>query len=86
MADTYLQYHSTKQSNTRTDPLADILNNINKIPTAYTTVQTPSSNNISGQYNEQPSSSKKEEAKDKEQYNSKVDNNHKQGNTSVPRE
>ena len=59
MTDTYLQYHATKQSNTRTDPLLDILNNINKNPTAYTTVQTPSSNNISGQYNEQPSSMSK---------------------------
>ena len=28
----------------------------------------------------------KEEAKDKEQYNSKADNNCKQGNTSVPRD
>ena len=57
MADTYLQYHSTKQSNTRTDPLADIINNINKNPTAYATVQTPSSSNNGGQYTEKPSSS-----------------------------
>ena len=34
MADTYLQYQSTKQSYTRTDPLADILENINKNPKA----------------------------------------------------
>ena len=56
MADTYLQYQSTKQSNAGTDPLADILSNINKNPTAYTTVQTPSINNISGQYDEQSNS------------------------------
>ena len=31
MADTYIQYHSTKQQNARADPLADILNNITKI-------------------------------------------------------
>ena len=29
-ADTYLQHQSYKQSNIKTDPLADILNNINK--------------------------------------------------------
>ena len=37
----YLQCQSTKQSYTRTDPLADILENINKNPTAYATVQKP---------------------------------------------
>ena len=35
MADTYIQYHSTKQQNARADPLADILNNITKNPVAY---------------------------------------------------
>ena len=30
-ADTYIQYHSTKQHSTRADPLAEILNNIKKI-------------------------------------------------------
>ena len=48
--DTYLQYQSTKQSHTRTDPLADILNNINKLSTAYITVNAPSNNSHSGQY------------------------------------
>ena len=62
MADMYLQHQSTKQSNTRTDPLADILSNINKNPTAYATVQTPNINNSS----EQSNSRQKEEAKDKE--------------------
>ena len=85
-ADAYLQYQSTKQSSTRTDPLADILSSINKNPTAYVTVQTLSSNNISGQYNEQPNSIWKEEVKDKEQYNSRTDNNHRQGNTSITRD
>ena len=33
--DKYLQYQSTKQSNAREDPLAEILNNINKNPMAY---------------------------------------------------
>ena len=84
MADTYLQYQSTKQYNARADPLADILGNINKNPTTYATVQTPSINNISGQYNEQSSNGQKEEVKDKEQYNTRSDNNCRQGNTSVP--
>ena len=83
-ADTYLQYQSTKQSNTITDPLAGILSDINKNPTAYIILQTPSINNINGKYNEQPNSSQKEEVKDKEHYNTRADNNLRQGNTSVP--
>ena len=39
-ADTYTQYQSTKQYCTRADPLAEILNNITKHPTAYVTRQT----------------------------------------------
>ena len=84
MVDTYLQYQSTKQSYTRTDPLTDILENINKNPTAYATVQTPIINNISEQCNDQSNNSQKEEAMDKEQYNTRADNNCRQGNTSVP--
>ena len=80
----YLQYQSTKQSYTRTDPLAEILSNINKNPTAYATVQTPRINNISEQCNEQSNNSQKEEVKDKEQYNTRADNNHRQGNTNGP--
>ena len=59
MADTYLQYQSTKQSCTRTDPLADIFENINKNPTAYASVQTPIINNISEQCNDQSNNSQK---------------------------
>ena len=40
-ADTYIQYHATKQQNVRTDPLVEILNNITKHPAAYATRQTP---------------------------------------------
>ena len=39
-ADTYIQYYSTKQQNTRADPLADILNNITRHPAAYANIQT----------------------------------------------
>ena len=59
-ADTYLQYQSTKQSHTRTDPLADALNNINKNSTAYVTTKAHSNNNYSGQCHEQINSSQKE--------------------------
>ena len=52
MADTYIQYQSTKQQNARADPLTDILNNITKNPAAYATIQTPSLNNIPGQSDE----------------------------------
>ena len=38
-ADSYLQHQSNKQSSIKTDPLADILNNINKNPAAYTNKQ-----------------------------------------------
>ena len=38
-ADTYLQHQSNKQSNITTDPLADLLNNINKNPAAYANKQ-----------------------------------------------
>ena len=40
--DTYIQYQSTKQQGTRADPLAEMLNNINKHPAAYVTKQTTS--------------------------------------------
>ena len=59
MADTYLQYQSTKQSYTTADPLADILENINKNPKAYTTAQTPIANNIGEQCNDQSNNSQK---------------------------
>ena len=61
-ADTYLQYKATKQHNTRTDPLADILNSINKTPTAHVNVQTNSSDNQGRQYEQHPSHNQKGEA------------------------
>ena len=48
-ADAYIQYHSTKQQNARTDQLADTLNSITKIPVAYATIQTPNLDNIWGE-------------------------------------
>ena len=79
MVDTYIQYHSTKQQNTRADPLADILNNITKNPAAYITIQIP---NIWGQSDNKL----KEEAKDKEQHSSKATNSDRQTCTDVIRD
>ena len=62
----YLQYQSTKQFYTRTDPLVDILENINKNPKAYATVQTPIAHNMDEQFNDQLNKSQKGEAMDKE--------------------
>ena len=80
--DTYMQYHSTNQQNTRADPLADILNNITKNPAACTTIQIPNLDNILGQSDKQ----QKEEAKDKEQHSSKAINSSKQICTDIIRD
>ena len=66
-ADTYIQYHSTKQQNTRADPLAEILNNITKNPAAYATRQTMNAS-------EQSNTKQKEEAKDNEHCNTEAKN------------
>ena len=60
-ADAYIQYYATKQQNARTDPLAEILNNITKHPAAYATRQTP---DACEQYN----TKQKEEAKESKHY------------------
>ena len=52
MADTYLQHQANKQSNTKTDPLTEILNNINRNPAIYATRKMRSINNTCEQYNE----------------------------------
>ena len=70
-ADTYIQYQSAKQHGTRTDPLAEMLNNITKHPAAYVTRQTTSNS-------EQSNTKQKEEAKDNEHYSREVNNPTKQ--------
>ena len=72
-ADTYMQYHATKQQNARTDPLAEILNNITKHPAAYVTRQTP---DACEQYN----TKQKEEATDIIHYSAKARNSIRQTN------
>ena len=65
--DAYLQNQSNKNSNIKTDPLAEILNNINKNPAAYT--------------NRQPINNKslQQEAKAIEQSTKRADTSHKEG-------
>ena len=75
MADKYVQYQSTKQTNIGADPLMEVLNNINKNPMAYISTHPSKQNNHNSQCNEQTSSNQKEEEKDKEQYNTVAINN-----------
>ena len=75
-ADTYMQYHATKQQNARTDPLVEILNNITKHPAAYATRETP---DACEQYN----TKQKEEAKDSEHYSVEARNNIRQTDTQA---
>ena len=82
--DTYLQYEATKQHHTRTDPLADILNSINKTPTPYVNVQTNSSDNQSRQYEQHPSHKQKGEAQDKEHNKAVTNNEQRQEKTNAP--
>ena len=82
--DTYLQYIATKQHCTRTNPLADILNGINKTPAAHVNVQTNSSDNKSRQYEQHPSQKQKGEAQDKEHSKAVTNNEQRQEKTSAP--
>ena len=83
----YLQHQSNKHSNIKTDPLAEIFNTINKIPTAYANRQTTNINNKDGQYNEQinKNNNQQQEAKDKEQCTKRADISHKEG-AGVPKD
>ena len=65
-AETYLQYESAKQDCTRTDPLVDILNNINKTMNANVNTHTHSSNKQGRHYKQQSSPNQEEEANDEE--------------------
>ena len=51
-ADTYLQDQSNKLSNNTTDPLAEILNNINRNPAIYTTEWAMTINNTCDRYDD----------------------------------
>ena len=79
-ADAYLQHQSSKQSNIITDPLAEILNNINKNPPVYVNRQPINIDNKKEQCNEQINNkSLQQEAKAIEQCTERADISHKQG-------
>ena len=83
-AETCLQYESAKQGCTRTDPLADILNNINKTMTANVNMHTHSSNKQSGHYEQQSSHNQEGEENDEEHKKTVTKNEQRQEKTNVP--
>ena len=82
-ADMYLQHQSNKQSNIKTDPLAEILNNIKRNPAIYTTRQVSNINNTSEQCNDQTTNKIVQEEADIEQYNKKADSSQERGTGST---
>ena len=85
-ADAYLQNQSTKQSSIKTDPLADLLNNINKNPAAYTNKQALNIDKKDKQCNEQISNNDLQQgAKDIEQCTKRAIISHEEG-ADVPRD
>ena len=66
-ADAYLQHQSNKNSNIKTDPLAEILNNINKNPSVYVNRQLINNKSL------------QQEAKAIEQCTKRADTSHKEG-------
>ena len=79
MADTYLQHQANKQSNTKTDPLTGILDNINRNPAMYATRQARSINNTCEQYNEQTTKKTVQVEANIEQDNKKADCSQERG-------
>ena len=85
-ADAYLQHQSNKQSNITTDPLADLLDNINKNSAAYTNKQASNSVIEDEQCNVQMSNKYlQQETKNLGQCTKKVGISHEEG-TDAPRE
>ena len=82
-ADMYLQHQSNKQSNTKTDPLAEILNNINRNPAIYATRQVRSINNTCEQYSVQTANKIVQEEANIEQDNKKADSSQERGTGST---
>ena len=72
-ADTYLQHQSNKLSNKATDPLAEILNNINRNPAIYATEWAMTINNTCDQYDEHNANKSVQKEANIEQYNKKAD-------------
>ena len=78
-ADKYVQHHYNKQSSIKTDPLAEILNNINRNPAIYGTRQVMNTNNTYEQCNEQNTNKIAQQEANIEQYNRKPDSSKERG-------
>ena len=86
-ADTYLQYHTTKQSHTRTDLLDDILRHINNNQVAYSNAHMSTINNQWTQYNQQAIDGQQGRTVDSKQQNSIMINaDHKQDTIKAEKE
>ena len=75
----YLHHQYNKQSSIKTDPLAEILNNINRNPAIYGTRQVRNTNNTCEQYNEQSTNKNAQQEANIEQYNKKPDSSKERG-------
>ena len=73
-ADTYLQHQSKKLSKKTTDPLAEILNNINNNPSLYATEWARTTTKTCYQYEEQNDTKSGQKEADIEQYHKKAGN------------
>ena len=82
-ADTYLQHQSNKISNKTTDPLAEILNNINRNPAIYTMEWETTIDNTCEQYNEQNTNKSVQKVMNIEQYNKKADISQERGIVNI---
>ena len=72
IADTFLQHQFKKKlSNKTTDPLAEILNNININPALHTTEQVTTTSNTCHHYEEQNTTKSAQREVDIEQYHKK---------------
>ena len=78
-ADRYLQHQSKKLSNKTTDPLAEILNNINNNPALYATEQAMTTSNTCDQYEEQNNTKSGQKEVDIEQDHNKAGDSRKKG-------
>ena len=81
-AGTFLQHQSKKLSNKTTDPLAEILNNINNDPALYATEQVMTTSNTCHQYEEQNATKSAQKEADIEQYHKNIHTCKKQSSTS----
>ena len=78
-ADKYIQHISNKQSNIKTDPLSEILNNNNTNPAIYGTRQVMNINNTSEQHNGLTTNKIPQQEPNMEQYNKKPDSGKERG-------